>query len=275
MNVDLANFPNSRSASSDCWIIQNSPRVARPDLGLTGGEAARLALKELEKLRRSDAHRLALLPAVNSLQQLQSFFPSLDKYLFRGVLKNNVSVRLTSELPSNIHGSTSALGSFGSQIVISLNSNLVREPTRLPLLASLIHHMSHAYLLVCCGFGDSEGESERHDLKHGLAFSSILHTIQDLLVDDAKIPLPDLFYCSDVITRSTRLPRYCPSPKALHSYCHFNISDHENKIACAAYMRHVIAAAKAKDKSSESSSEGPSPAVLSQAIGMLGGLMNR
>jgi SprT-like family len=273
MNINLAPFSSS-TFSSDCWIIHNSPRAARPDLGLKEGEAARLALQELEKLKGTDAHRLSLAPAVHSLQQLQLLFQSLDKYLFRKVLKDNVSLRLTSELLASIHGSTSALDSFSSQIVITLNSDLTRHPTQLALVASLIHQMSHAYLLVCCGFGDSDGEDERHDLKHGLAFSSIVHTIQDLLVDDARIPLPDLFYCNGTMSRSARLPRYRPCHQSLHSYCHFNFSDHEGKIACAAYMRHVIAAAKAKSSESSSKEDPPSANVF-QSIGTLGGLMNR
>ncbi len=273
MNINLANFSSPHFPFPDCWIVQNSPHVARPDLGLKEGEAARLALQGVEKLKGTDAHRLARVPAVNSVQQLQSIFHSVDKYLFRNVLKDDVSLRLTSELPASIHGTTSALGSFGNQIVITLNSGLVRHSTQLALVASLIHQMTHAYLLVCCGFGGGEGEDERHDLKHGLAFSSIVHTIQDLLVNDGRISLPDLFYCNETLSRSARLPRYRPTSRSLHSYCHFSLSDHEDKTACAAYMRHVIAAAKVK--SSIPSSEDSSCTNIFQSIGTLRGLMNR
>jgi SprT-like family len=250
MNAHVANFYEVRSPS-DHWIIQNSAYAARPDLGLQEGEAARLALEELEKLKGSDAYRLSLIPATYSLQQLQSLFQNLDKHLFRGVLKKSVSFCFSSNLPPSIHGSTSALGVFGNQIVVSLNSDLTRQPSHLTLVAGLIHQMTHAYLLVCCGFGNSHAEDERHDLRHGLAFSSIVHTIQDLLVDNARIPLPDLFYCSAVVYPSAHLPRYRHGRRSLHSYCHFNVSDHEDKIACSAYMRHVIAAAQASKADSE------------------------
>lgn len=275
MNVRYSNLPNPGLPSSDYWVIENSSRAAKPDLGLQEGEAARLALRELEKLKKSDAYKLSLVPTINSLQQLQSLFQNLDKHLFREVLKTSVSVRLSSNLPANIHGSTAALGVFGNQIVISLNTDLTRHPSALVLLASLIHHMTHAYLLACCGFGDSNHDNERHDLNHGLAFSSILHTIQDLLVDDARTPLPDLFCCSDVMSRSSLLlPRHHRSArKSLHSYCHFGVSDHVDKPACGAYMRHVIAAQKAKGE--ESDAKEKDPVDQSKSIGMLGELTNR
>lgn len=271
MSIPLVSFYDPQ-CSSDHWIIQDSGRTARPDLGLGEGEAAKLALQDLEKLKGSDAHRLSLVPATHSLPQLQSLIRNLDKYLFRGLLKNNASFRLSSDLPPNIHGSTSALGALGNQIVVSLNSLLMRHPSHLALVASLIHHMTHAYLLVCCGFGNSNANG-RHDLKHGLAFSSILHTIQDILVDDARIPLPDLFYCSDAFSRSTRLPRYRSDRNSLHSYCHFYDSDHEDKRACGAYMQRVISGAQ--DTSFDSREEKKSsPANACQSMSMRGSLVN-
>jgi SprT-like family len=272
MSTNFTDSFNPSFQSPDYWVIQNSARAATPDLGLQEGEAARLALEELEKLKGSGAHRLSLAPAVHSLPELQSLFQNLDKYLFREVLKNNVSFRF-SDLPPYIHGSTSALGAYGNQIVVSLNSDLISHPSHLALVASLIHHMAHAYLLVCCGFGASNADDERHDLKHGLAFSSIVHTIQDLLVDNARIPLPDLFYCSSVISRSYPPPRYRPGRQSLHSYCHFNLSDHEDKVACGAYMRHVNAAAKAS--SLDSSEKDLLPANISESVNTLGDLVNR
>lgn len=273
MDIHPASFLGSRFPSSDEWIIRNSTRAARPDLGLQEGEAARLVLEELEKLNGTNAHRLALVPVTHSVHYLQPLFHNIDRYLFRGVLKNNVSLRFSSNLPPTIHGSTAALGVFGNQIVISLNTNFIRHSSGLALVASLIHQMAHAYLLVCCGFGDSNANDERHDLKHGLAFSSIIHTIQDLLMDHARLPLPNLFYCSDVMGRSARQPRHRPSRVSLHSYCHFNFSDHEDKLKCGAYMRHVIATAKAS--SSESLEMDSLVANNVQSIGTLGGLMNR
>lgn len=273
MNLSCAMSFNPCFHSSESWVIQNSTRAARPDLGLHEGEAARLALKELEKLKGTNAHRLSLIPVVQSLQQLRSLFHNLDKHVFREVLQTNVSLRFSSNLPPVIHGSTAALGVLGNQIVISLNSALLRHPSRLALVASLIHQMSHAYLLVCCGFGDSNAGTDRHDLKHGLAFSSIVYTIQDLLVDDARIPLPDLFYCSDVTSRSTRPSRCISSQKNLHSHCHFNVSDHRDKIACAVYMRHVIDTAEANCP--VPSRKGSSPASLSRSISSLAALVNR
>jgi SprT-like family len=271
MNAHLANLHPLRSPS-DHWVIQNSAHAARPDLGLQEGEAARLALEELDKLRGSDAYRLSLVSATYSLQQLQSLFQNLDRYLFRGVLKESVSFCFSSKLPPSIHGSTSALGVFGNQIVVTLNSDLTRQPSHLPLVASLIHQLTHAYLLVCCGYGDSYAEDQRHDLRHGLAFSSILHTIQDLLVDNARIPLPDLFFCGALVWQSTHRPHYRHRRISLHSYCHFNLSDHEDKIACSTYMRHVIAAANAANADPQ---ETKSPAVnMPLSVTGLQGLLN-
>ena len=271
MNAHLANFHPLRSPS-DHWVIQNSAHAARPDLGLQEGEAARLALEGLEKLRGSDAYRLSLVPATYSLQQLQSLFQNLDKYLFRGVLKESVCFCFSSNLSPSIHGSTAALGVFGNQIVITLNSELTRQPSHLPLVASLIHQMTHAYLLVCCGYGDSHAEDQRHDLRHGLAFSSIVHTIQDLLVDNARISLPDLFFCRAVVWQSAHRPHYRHGRISLHSYCHFNVSDHEDKIACSAYMRHVIAAANAVNADSR---EKNSPSTnMTMSVTALEGFLN-
>jgi SprT-like family len=271
MNTHLASYYPLRSPS-DHWIIQNSAHAARPDLGLQEGEAARLALEELENLKGSDAYRLSLVPATYSLQQLQSLFQNLDKHLFRGVLEKNVSFCFSSNLPPSIHGSTSALGVFGNQIVVSLNSDLTRQPSHLPLVASLIHQMTHAYLLVCCGYGDSHAEDKRHDLRHGLAFSSIVHTIQDLLVDNARIPLPDLFFCRAVVWQSAHRPHYRHGRVSLHSYCRFNVSDHEDKIACSAYMRHVIAAANAANADSQENN--PPSANMSLSVSGLEGFLN-
>lgn len=273
MNISLPIPFGSHLLSSDCWVIQNSPHVARRDLGLGEGEAARLALKALDKLKGTDAHMLSLMPAVHSLHSLQLLFGNLNKHLFREVLKDTVSFRFSSNLPPDIHGSTSALGALGNQIVISLNADLIRDPSHLALVASLIHQMSHAYLLVCCGFGDSSAADGRHDLKHGLAFSSIVHTIQDLLVDDARIPLPDLFTCGNPVTRSPRVPHHHPRWKSLHSYCHFNFSDHADKIACAAYMRHVIASAKPSRLGA--SGQNLASTNISGSMGTLEGLVNR
>jgi SprT-like family len=273
MNVNPPHYFNPRRSSSDYWVIENSAHAARPDLGLDEGEAARLALKELEKVKGSDAHRLSLVPAIHSPQQLHFLFQNLDKCLFREVLKSNISLRFSSNLPPSIHGSTSALGVFGNQIVISLNSDLMRHPASLAVVASLIHQMSHAYLLVCCGFGSSRVDGERHDLKHGLAFSSIVHTIQDLLFDDARIPLPDLFNCGGLMSSTSHPSHRRAGRKSLHSYCYFDVSDHEDKIACGAYMRHVIAVAKAS--TSNSPEEDKSSATVSQSIGTLATLVNR
>lgn len=272
MNISLPT-PLNPLPPSDFWVIQNSPHAARRDLGLREEEAARLACTELQKLKGTDAHMLSLIPALHSLQQLQLLFRNLDKYLFREVLKNNVSFRFSFNLSPDVHGSTSALGALGNQIVITLNGDLIRDPSHLALVASLIHQMCHAYLLVCCGFGYGNVDDGRHDLKHGLAFSSIVHTIQDSIVGDAGIPLPNLFSCGDVVIRSQRVTHCRPTLRSLHSHCHFGFSDHEDRIACGAYMSHAVAVAKASRPGSTlqdltCTSIGPS-------MGSLGGLVDR
>ena len=250
------------SSASDYWVINNLSYATKPDLSLDEGEAARLALGAVGKLKGTDAHRLCLMPDLRSFQQMQPLFKSLDKHLFRGVLTEAVSFRFTSKLPRNVHGSTSALGALGNQILISLNSDLLRSRSRLTSVAALLHQMCHAYLLVCCGFGDGyqrgENTQQKHNLKHGLAFSSILHTLQDLLVDDARLPLPDLFHCSSKRSRSTPAPRQNRGRSSLHSYCHVNTNDFADKAACGLYMRQIINAAREKEsqKVTQSDAEG-------------------
>jgi SprT-like family len=256
MNINLSRLSDPHFVSPDYWIIRSTARVGKPDLGLKENEAARLAIEKLEKLKGSDPHKLALLPSLHSAQDLRSLFQNLDKYLFREVLKDNVSLRFTSSLPRNITGSTAAQGVFDDQIVITLNNDLLRHSARLTIVASLIHQMAHAYLLVCCGYGVRDEDDQRHNLKHGLAFSSIVHTIQDLLVDDARIPLPDLFCCNGTFNRNLVLPRYRSVRNSLHSWCHFNVSDHEDKAACGTYIRQVNAAAKAAKEEKEKT-DGP------------------
>jgi hypothetical protein len=81
-------------------------------------------------------------------------FNQLDQTLFAGHLKNAVYLDVC-DLGPDVSGATFSHGRGPNprvrRISIVLNTDVHQDSTPTALLASLIHHMIHAYFLVACG----------------------------------------------------------------------------------------------------------------------------
>lgn len=107
-----------------------------------------------------------------------SIFDILDASLFRGVLKGEVYM-MWDALPAHIHGITSKPGVRDTRITIQLNNRLVWTYPGIAL-AAVIHHMAHAYFLVCCGFPERPTDNDKRTLGHGLGYSTLICKIMEV-----------------------------------------------------------------------------------------------
>ncbi|KAF5846241.1 hypothetical protein GGP41_003685 [Bipolaris sorokiniana] len=125
-----------------------------------------------------DIRRRAVTLHQNGLSEEIPFriFNKLDQALFAVYLNNAVSLGI-SRLNPGISGSTYTRrwrpDPEVKRISIILNQN-VRD-----IVATLIHHMIHAYSLVACG-EQKENEMDSGRLKHGLHFDRIMLAIRRL-----------------------------------------------------------------------------------------------
>ncbi|EUC40064.1 hypothetical protein COCMIDRAFT_44849, partial [Bipolaris oryzae ATCC 44560] len=120
----------------------------------------------------------------NSLNEEIPFriFNKLDQALFAGYLNNAVFLD-TSRLDSDFSGITYTHG-WGpnaevKRISIILNQDVIRHGQAWDIVATLIHHMIHAYFLVACG-EQKEHEMDYGRLNHGLHFGKIMLAIRRL-----------------------------------------------------------------------------------------------
>lgn len=120
----------------------------------------------------------------NSLSEEIPFqiFNKLDQALFAGFLKNSVFLDV-SRLDSDISGVTYT-HRWGpnpevKRISIIFNQDAIRHGRARDIVATLIHHMIHAYFLVACG-EQKENEMDYGRLNHGLQFGKIMLAIRRL-----------------------------------------------------------------------------------------------
>ncbi|KAK2879417.1 hypothetical protein FQN49_000906 [Arthroderma sp. PD_2] len=164
-----------------------------PSLGISEVLATKLALDALENFRapsleipRCASHGLKYLPF--------RLFNTLDSCLFRGLLKDQVFLRWADILPSTVHGLTSKPGTRDTRITIDLQPALMYESSAEGIISVLIHHMAHAYFLACCGPPrDNRAHSEKQNLGHDLAYSTLIHKIMDVFRPQSLKRLPNLF----------------------------------------------------------------------------------
>ena len=211
-------------SSEDVRDLVDKRAEGKNHLGLKPSLAAKLAIDEVEKHRRDDLWISAWSGARSPQVKLQlpiRVFHQLDKELFRGVLKGHVLLT-TPDLhsrvwSSSIHSATSKAGGQYPRITIGLNP-LVYKLDAATILACLIHQMTHAYFLVCCGFGIDQG----HDLRHGLPYSALLYTIQHrFLPEKSMYSFPNLFQCCLNHKRHAARPPRVP-PADGYSLCFWN-----------------------------------------------------
>ncbi|ORY19572.1 hypothetical protein BCR34DRAFT_471880 [Clohesyomyces aquaticus] len=119
-------------------------------------------------------------------------FNKLDETLFAGHLKDAVFLDIRP-IQRDVSGVTFNPGQSPNKrvqrISIVLNANLHEHLGSKFLVASLIHHMIHAYFLVACGPQGGKDHVDYGRLTHGMHFGKIMHTIKHLSCAKAK-PLP-------------------------------------------------------------------------------------
>ncbi|TKA70523.1 hypothetical protein B0A49_07502 [Cryomyces minteri] len=105
-------------------------------------------------------------------------FDKLDGCLFAEKLKHNVYLEWAS-LDSGVSGRTSIAGVVAPRVSVQLNEDVHLNASREDIIASLIHHMIHAYFLVCCGPAAKHDPDDKR-LKHGKRFGLVLYKIRDI-----------------------------------------------------------------------------------------------
>lgn len=109
-------------------------------------------------------------------------FNKLDETLFAGRLKNAVylsSRKLGPEVSGATHSQGWGLDPKVKRVSIFLNQEVLQNARSPDIVATLIHHMIHAYFLIACG-PQVEKEEKYGRLDHGLPFGKIMTTIKNL-----------------------------------------------------------------------------------------------
>jgi hypothetical protein len=100
-----------------------------------------------------------------------------------------------------------------------------------------VHHMAHAYYLVCCGFRDTAGDVEKHDLGHGLCYGTLLHRIKEVFRSSEGLKIIDLpQFLNDRASRAqlhlAMSRRQVADPRSGHSCCQWIDQGPVSKEAC-------------------------------------------
>ncbi|EFR04723.1 hypothetical protein MGYG_07731 [Nannizzia gypsea CBS 118893] len=195
-------YPEAPEEKSGCGL-RALKAFSLSNLGISEVLATKLALDALECFQpphletpRCPSHGYKYLPF--------RLFNTLDSHLFRGVLKDQVYLRWSKILPSAVHGLTSKPGSRDTRITIDLQHALLKDVSAEGIISVLIHHMAHAYFLACCGPpGVGKNRSERQNLGHDLAYSTLLYKIMDVFQPQGFKRMPNLF----LFNRARRHPK--------------------------------------------------------------------
>lgn len=130
-------------------------------------------------------------------------FNALDNLLFANALRGNVHLRWQESIETGetYHGYTSASKYEDSRVCITLNTALQRKANwKGDIFAALVHHMVHAYLLICCGYHHKKRNTDvepptSYDLTHSLEFVTLLSAINHILVTP-DFRYPELLACT-------------------------------------------------------------------------------
>lgn len=171
---------------------------ATNNMGISETVATKLALDALDNYKASPLP-LAICPVhgPDLFAMPAQLFEALDKDLFRGVLKDEVYMKWVS-LPRDVYGVTSAAGVKDTRITIELNKSLqCNQLSQAPdvFISILIHQMTHAYFLACCGLREDDSQTDKHGLGHGLAFCTLLHKITRVFAPKTRRPLNPFSCC--------------------------------------------------------------------------------
>ncbi|KAF2653833.1 hypothetical protein K491DRAFT_694369 [Lophiostoma macrostomum CBS 122681] len=118
-------------------------------------------------------------------------FNQLNQCLFADRLRDAVYMEIGPMGP-DISGATFTHGHGPNprvkRVTIMLNSDVHGRARGKEVIASLIHHMIHAYFLIACG-PQTEEEVEYGRLSHGLAFAKVSRTIKNLTIARGGRPI--------------------------------------------------------------------------------------
>ena len=171
-------------SSDDLFLLKDvKTKPARKDHHeLTPDQAVKLVYENVRKLCEGASSTDGYGRRTISGEDLPfQIFNDIDKLLFGGVLKGNVCLQIKQRLGGGEDGACSRAGKDGPRIAITLSRGLIERTAggkyggRDPgfLVEVLLHQMTHAYLLQCCGFRDSAAEGNGCDLSHSPHFSMI------------------------------------------------------------------------------------------------------
>lgn len=200
----------------------------------------KLSLKEASTSDKNRTRSLTKLPFV--------VFNDIDKTLFAGVLKGNVYLKWSS-LEHKLLGVTASAGvKDRPRISIELSDQLLSTSSD-QILATLMHHMLHAYLLQCCGHKNAEGAPKGHDLEHSMEFSALSLVLQRWLLPPLNKLYPASFGCVHEVGRGSPRRRDSRSHRG-----HRDVTVHEigadcsycdgchngyNGRECAGFLKHL------------------------------------
>lgn len=244
-------------AIEDCEELNDKHIRPQRSLQLKEVAAAKLAVEAIETAKRRDVFWagergiFAGLERADRISLPLRVFHQLDSELFRGVLRGQVYMATSREISSAVHGATRRAGHPYGRVAILLNPLVVLYARPEVVLATLIHHMAHAYFLVCCGFGDDE---DQHDLKHGLPISTLLWTIKACFLRNNR-SFPSLFHCTDNLSRHPAASSFGEHGMEGQSYCSWHCRDFKDFQDCHNYLHYTLRTHKL-DKQTEDE-EGP------------------
>ncbi|MCJ1426163.1 hypothetical protein MMC29_004065 [Sticta canariensis] len=176
----LDGLPYPQPDQDSIEVLKNADALpARSNLRLSTEEAFGRAHQAIEHYRRTKVACLA--PSQRHLYLTRRLpfmvFDQLDRELFRSVLKGNVHLKWTANMPGGIYAATCHADPPKRPRITIFLSEVLAEAPRVHILCTLVHQMMHAYFLQCCGYQAREGGSGGHDLCHGSEFRALLVTI--------------------------------------------------------------------------------------------------
>lgn len=149
------------------------------NLHLSTEEAFGRAFQAIEKYQRT--RFVCLAPGKRHIYPTHKLpflvFDQLDREIFRSVLKGNVHLRWSAELPNGIYATTRKPDPGDIPRITIFLSKFLAEAGRVDIFCTLVHQMIHAYFLQCCGYQTQDGRGRGHDLCHGPEFRALLVTI--------------------------------------------------------------------------------------------------
>ena len=175
----LRGCPENAPSPDDLELLQDpNSNPAKKSHNLSGFEAMKLLLSADLTVEQHHQRQRSYQKHELDIESLPfKVFNDMDACLFRGVLRGNVYLWWSKDLPNDIQGRTTRPGvTSSSRIMIELSRKLSSSGSFHDVLMALVHQMVHAYLLQACG---TEGDD---DLQHGMRFSVAIDFIRRKII---------------------------------------------------------------------------------------------